>query len=477
VYHPTDEDQVMAVFERAKRERRRVVIRGGGHSFDGQAVHDLDTGQHLVLGTGAFLPDLIQFNPAAKTVRLGAGVPWRGVVRASLERSVAKRQPILLPGSMQTGGAATVGGTLAGDCLSRFSGVAGKESAWIESLRLLTPKGERLDVSRARHPDLFDAVVGGHGYIGFVTDATYKLVEHEAGSIAHTDITTHTTFKSLIDTQKTLIDNASASSELMGVSSAWYPSVPGVAAPIKGGVFASTFRPPSNPPLPGFLLYQDLDSVGRYWTEVLARLELANFAIHEILFHAAKETPEGFDNDIEEFLFFMDGNTHAKHEFERLHPGLSFQIVQQTYVVPVDVAERFVKRCMTNVFQNRNTHPTECDMLFVMKDQCLMSGNYGLDGFAITFAFEPPGGAACPPGVIPKVLRALSVECLAAGGRLHLVKNLHVDPVVFRKMFSNRGNQIEQFEVIKREHDPCLLLQNRFSDTFFQFSGRRTRAV
>jgi hypothetical protein len=53
-------------------------------------------------------------------------------------------------------------------------------------------------------------------------------------------------------------------------------------------------------------------------------------------------------------------------------------------------------------------------------------------------------------------------------------KNLNVDKQVFRDMFSaavpgTNKTQIERFEAIKLLYDPDRLLQNPFSDTFFQF--------
>lgn len=59
------------------------------------------------------------------------------------------------------------------------------------------------------------------------------------------------------------------------------------------------------------------------------------------------------------------------------------------------------------------------------------------------------------------------MDCLKAGGRIHLPKNAHVDRATFRAMFSP---QIKTFEAIKRHCDPDLLSQNPFSDQFFAFS-------
>ena len=51
---PTDLDEVQKVFRKAASEQRRVTIRGGGHSFDGQAVQEGDVGSNIVLTTDAF---------------------------------------------------------------------------------------------------------------------------------------------------------------------------------------------------------------------------------------------------------------------------------------------------------------------------------------------------------------------------------------------------------------------------------------
>ncbi len=470
VYRPCDAGGVAKVFEVARKEGRRVVIRGGGHSFDGQALHDCDDGQQIVLNTDCFETDRIEFDDEAGTVTLGAGVQWGTFIVRAIQRATQSNIPIRLPGSLQTGRRSTVGGTLAGDCLSRFSGTVGKESQWIESFRLLTTDGQTLDVTAADDPDLFNAVVGGHGYIGFVTDATYRCVAIAPFSCARTVITRPTSFRDLIDVQLAQIAAASQQPLPVAVSAAWFTDTIFDTPPprrIKGGVFNSTYASPSDPPLPGFPLYSDIDSCTRYLTELAARIELANLGVHEVLFQIAGEGDGIFENDLENFLFFMDGNTSAKNRFEHSHPGQQFPIVQQTFVVPTAHAEAFAELCVART-RSLEFHmtPSECDMLFVKGDDCLMSGNYKLDGFAISLGFEPIEPEGCPKPKLPELLRGLSRDCLSVGGRLHMVKNVCVEPDVFRQMY---GNQIVEFENIKHKYDPQLILQNPFSDAFFQF--------
>jgi decaprenylphospho-beta-D-ribofuranose 2-oxidase len=464
VYKPKNVKEVNEVFDIARASKSPIAIRGGGHSFDGQAVHDGDNGSQIILSSDYFEPKQIKFD--TNTVTLGASVQWGDFVAEAISQAKASGGPIRIPGSMQTGRKATVAGTLSGDCLSRFSGIGGKESLWIESFRILTPtSGQPFEVTAASDHDLFYAVIGGNGYIGFVTDATYKLIEIDPASLARSTITTHLTFHDLIQKQLQLVHTQVSP---RAISSAWFTELPDILAPdrIKGAVFDSSFAPPSQPPLPGFPLYSDISSEFRYWVETMwARDVAANLLIHELLFAIVLADHGLFENDLLDFLFFMDGNTVAKEKFEERHPGQLFPIVQQTFVVPTDQTEAFATNCMAKM-RARFIRPTECDMLFVPADECFMSGSYHLDGFAVTLGFEPVAPKGCPPAKMPKLLRELCKDCLAVGGRIHSPKNLQLSGDVFRQMFSP---QITTFENVKRTHDPEKLLGNRFSDTFFQF--------
>jgi decaprenylphospho-beta-D-ribofuranose 2-oxidase len=415
----------------------------------------------------------------ADLVRLGAGIPWVEFLRLAISRA-GSTDSIRLPGSMQTGRGATVCGTLAGDCLSRFSGTMGKESAWIESFHIVMPNGDDFDVTK--NDPLFNAVVGGHGYIGFVTEATYRLVPIENGSCAHTTITTHTSLPDLLEKQLEILASAPAGSMRAVSSAAFTDLLPHDPKLVKGGVFDSFYARPSGKPAKGFPLYTNTASVFRSITETIARDPIGNWAIHEYLFLQAKAAPHReYENDLENFIFFMDGNTRRKQRFEARHPGKLFPIVQQTFVVPTDAgaktAAAFAQRCIDKLARD-NIRATEFDVLFVRADDCLMSANYKMDGFAVSLGFEPGNlptqgwKDGCPPDPpvgpgIPKLLRELSEDCLNVGGRIHLVKNVHADrDNVFRRMFSP---QIEAFEDIKRTWDPDLTLQNPFSDRFFKF--------
>ena len=475
-YAPTDIDGVNDVYQQAQTSNQRIVIRGGGHSFDGQALHTGDTGDQIILSNQNFNPTQIQWNSEGPdTVTLGSGVTWRAFVEASLAQSQSNNSPILLPGSMETGGAATVAGTLSGGCLSRFSAVLGKESQWINSFQILTPSSTTpIYCSPTQNSDLFWAVIGGFGYIGFVTEATYKLMEIPAGSCAHTDMTTYTTLGDLIQAQLNMI--AAPQTPPHAISSAWF-TAPSTAASsrnaaiataikaadptIKGGIFNSIYAQPSG--CPPFPLYNDLTSDTRFAMEVAARVPLTNYLVQLGLYELCRFVT-AYDDDIPDFLFFMDGDTYARQEYFKIF-GQQFPIIEQTYVLPASATESFTANSMAKIDAS-GFDPSSCDMLYIKGDQALMSANYNMDGFAVSWCFEP-NDPTTPPAALCTLLQQLSVDCLNAGGRIHLPKNAHVDRATFRAMFSP---QITTFENIKRQYDPNLLLQNPYSDQFFAFS-------
>jgi decaprenylphospho-beta-D-ribofuranose 2-oxidase len=472
VERPKDLDEVRAVFDRAIREHRHVTIRGGGHSFDGQALHDGDTGSQIVLRTDSFTR--IDFGPGP-LVTVGAGAKWGDILEQSIMRG-------LIPAIIQTAREATAGGTLAGDCLSRFSGALGKESAWIESFTLVSPGHAPLRCSRTDNTELFHAAIGGHGYLGFVTDITYRLLEILPGSVARTEVTTFRSLPDLLDAQipRALEVFSSASSirralvatrvggaasplqatpDIRALSSVAFQSGP----LIKGAVFESFYAQPGNPPLPPFPLYNNLDGGLRYAAELAARNDQLNRLFHESLFSLLETLVHSFQDDIAEFSFFMDGNTFAKRRFEREHPGRVFPITQQTFVIPDRAsAVHFVNECLARMAA-LDVEPTEMDILFVAEDECLMSATFKQSGFAISLAFENYQ-EPCPPAHVDALLRGLSTLCGDIGGRIHLVKNLRAQKVDVRRMFDAT---IREFEKIKAGVDPAGILRNPFFDKIF----------
>jgi hypothetical protein len=102
-----------------------------------------------------------------------------------------------------------------------------------------------------------------------------------------------------------------------------------------------------------------------------------------------------------------------------LHRPKLFPLVQQTFVIPIDKTETFVRSCIRKIDEHK-LYPTESDMLYALEDECLLSANYRLNGFAVSFAFENRPDFSDPR--VFELLRGLSRDCLEAGGRIHLPK-------------------------------------------------------
>ena len=172
VFYPDDAGQIKEIFAMARAEDLEVTIRSGGHSFDSQSL-----GDRIVISMKRL--NRIEPFPADNRVRVQPGATW-GDILATL-------QPLgLVPAITVTTSQASAGGTLAGDCLSRFSPAYGKEGTWIESFILITPEGATLEcsppaegASRDEWTDgqrAFAGTIAGLGYLGAVVSISYRVL-------------------------------------------------------------------------------------------------------------------------------------------------------------------------------------------------------------------------------------------------------------------------------------------------------------
>src|SRR5262245_22712557 len=112
-------------------------------------------------------------------MRVGPGARWGTIIETLKALG-------LVPAITVTTAHATAGGTLSGDCLSRFSPAYGKEGTWIERFDLLLMSGELITcrppgdgvkyAQYTREERAFVGVIGGLGYLGAVVSITYRLL-------------------------------------------------------------------------------------------------------------------------------------------------------------------------------------------------------------------------------------------------------------------------------------------------------------
>lgn len=475
VFAPADVDELRRVLEYARSCKRRVTFRAAGHSFDGQAL-----GDDVVVSLAAMKGIEVLRGPGKPRVRVGPGATW-GEIFAAVE-------PLgLVPAITVTTAKATAGGTLSGDCLSRFSPAYGKEGKWIESFDLLTVDGTllrcvppRKDVPASElslEERAFCGVIGGLGYLGAVVSITYELlpVGETDGQIGVvTNVRKFRTFrelaKDLVPTAKqTEIEDSSPDdpTKLDAIYSALFVGPKGEPYAL---LFKSRFTPERR--RRPMALHQP-ELAARPLVEWAMRVDWIAQRAWPLFFDFVYRDGEEYVDDLEGFTFFMDGNARAKALAARFDVHL--RTIQQTFIVPSapgaaggwDESEDDLVEWLDHaakVFRERGLHPTLHDVLYLPPDgRFLMSATADLAGFAVSYAFETNDEETIEE--VKKIFSELADTLWEKfSGRVYLVKNVCAKRETLRAMY---GSNAVDFFALKRELDPGLVLRNDFLERNF----------
>ncbi len=158
---PKSAEEVSSIVRQAARDEIELAIRGGGHSQGGQSL----TERGLVLDTMRL--NRVQLL-GKELVRAQGGAQWGAVVDAL-------RGTRQLPRVLADIAEVTVGGTLSAGGLGTTSHRYGLQVGQVEQLEVVTGTGERVICSPTRNASLFDAVRGGQGQFGIITEAWIRL--------------------------------------------------------------------------------------------------------------------------------------------------------------------------------------------------------------------------------------------------------------------------------------------------------------
>lgn len=161
VARPRSVEELSELVQRAGRAGVEVAIRGGAHSQGGQTL----TQGGLVIDTMY----LKQVEPLeGGLVRAQGGARWGRVVD---ELQGLRQIPRVLVDTTEV----TVGGTLSVGGLGTTSHRYGMQIEQVEALEVVIGTGEKILCSPTQNSDLFDAVRGGQGQFGIITDAWIRL--------------------------------------------------------------------------------------------------------------------------------------------------------------------------------------------------------------------------------------------------------------------------------------------------------------
>ena len=472
VVAPTDVDGLRRSFAYARESGRRVTLRAGAHSFDGQAL-----GDDLVVSMIHF--DEVELL-ADNRVRVGAGATW-GAILAELE-------PLgLVPAVTVTTEHATAGGTLSGDCLSRFSPAYGKEGTWVEGFELLTTEGELLHCAApskgsdpstwTREERAYCGVIGGLGYLGAVVSITYRVLDagEPRGKIGvRTVVRKFDTFRDLSadlvpEVTRTYLE-ASDPRDPGRLDSIWSALDTRGAGAQSALLFTSTFA--ATPERRRMALHRPRLAV-RVIVEWLMRVRFISRLAWRFYFRFLFKDGDEYVDDLDGFTFFMDGNARAKRIAKRF--GFKMQNAQQTFVVPsnpdtkegMDRAEDRLLRWLVyahELLAERDLTPTLNDVLFLPRDLPFpLSATADRPGFAVSYAFETSNAATLErvKGAFSELTDALWKEF---GGRVYLVKNVFASRKTLAEMY---GDHAVAFFRLKSELDPSETLRDPFLERAF----------
>jgi len=161
VVSPASTEDLSAVFRFAAENSLHIATRGEGHSQSEQALCE----NGIVLNMRS-LREVVEI--AGDSVTCDAGVVWRDLVSATLEKGLI---PPVLTNNLDV----TVGGTLSTAGLGVASYRAGTQADNCIELEVVTAAGDIVKCSETENKELFDAVRGGMGQFGVITRARLKL--------------------------------------------------------------------------------------------------------------------------------------------------------------------------------------------------------------------------------------------------------------------------------------------------------------
>ncbi|WP_437895394.1 FAD-binding oxidoreductase [Sorangium sp. So ce124] len=462
VYFPASVEELRVLFRMARRTGRRVTFRAGGQSFDGQALND-----DIVISMHHFRSIEIDTQGARMTV--GAGATWGAIARELAARG-------FVPYTVVSTSHATAGGTVSGDCLSRFSGIASKEGHYVERLSLLRLDGQLLSLSRDDATSaLFHAVIGGLGYLGAVIDVTYRIARVAPAGTPIRVVTQATRCTSLEELATALLPRPEQLLQSEGgtaVEDGWIPEALFSIAfhtldGSKGMVLRSRYVPGTSHELRPLLIHRPRH-VLRVPIEWLMRASVVSRGLWTLIDRFLFDVSRPYVDELMGYLFFMDGNVRAKRIAQTF--GMPMLTVQQAFMIPYDPSapEDSLRRLVDflgkvdEIATRDGIPPLLLDVLHIQGDQFLLSANHGTDGFAVTLAFEVSEEESAHR--LRLRLSELSARALELGGRVYLVKNVHATAEHLHAMYAHA---LPEFVRLKRLVDPDGLLRNEFLERVF----------
>jgi FAD/FMN-containing dehydrogenase len=170
---PRSVRELFEVLNLARRRGLSVSVAGGRHAMGGQQF--LSGG--CVVDMRA-LNRILDFNQDTGLITVQSGIVWPELMRGYLSLQAGEQQQWGIRQKQTGADSLTVGGAIAANIHGRGLDCA-PFSCDVESMQVITPRGDLVTCSRLLNADLFRMVVGGYGLFGIITAATLRLVRRQ----------------------------------------------------------------------------------------------------------------------------------------------------------------------------------------------------------------------------------------------------------------------------------------------------------
>lgn len=170
IMQPNGEHDILLQVQQSLKTNQPLAVCGARHAAGGQQF----LRDHTLIDVTKF-SQVTNFNKEAGVVTVQSGLQWDAMQRY-LDQNQTNQSHVWAINQKQTGlNTLTIGGTVGAN--AHGQGLQLKPFVQdIESFRLATGTGERINCSRTENKELFALVVGGYGLFGIVLDLNLKLV-------------------------------------------------------------------------------------------------------------------------------------------------------------------------------------------------------------------------------------------------------------------------------------------------------------
>jgi decaprenylphospho-beta-D-ribofuranose 2-oxidase len=443
VVTPQSVDALAEALATAASERQTVCLRAGGASYGDAALLD----GALTLDSSA-LDQIQEWDATTGVVTVEPGVRVERLWRRILPDGW---RPAVVPGR----GAVTMAGAAAANIHGKNNWRIGCFGDHVISFELALPSGERLTCSRASHPDLFAAAIGGMGLLGAFTSLTMQTTRVASGLVAERQ-TAHGSLAGLLAAFEAATGSAS---DLVG----WVDTSARGSALGRGLLGETRELAPGEDPHAA----ETLRAAWEQWPSLPARLLRALPA--PVIPTLARPLTRPAGVRLANRAQWERGSRVGAGQWRRIgYPAANFPLdvipnwrdtyrpgglIQQQAFIPAAAAQEAFTQLLTQA--QAAGHTPSLGVLKAQRAADDFTLSYLVDGYSLALDFPVLRHSEAD---LLKLLRTLNDITLDFGGRLYFAKDSTATAGQVARMLPSAN--LAQFAALKSQVDPHETLQS-----------------